>query len=324
MILLLIWLMTCIIVEVQSTCCYHSQQAPCCQCLTPQLEEIETKIRQILPSIDREASISPNPCIKTFNSCSEIPQNNPSGYYWIQSSVTQINREYCDMNRSCCGRSIGGWMRVAYLNMSDPDQECPSGFRLITSPIRLCGRGTQPIVGCTSVVYPVHGHQYTRVCGKIIGYQFGDTDAFFGGNIPNATIDDFYADGVSLTHGSPRNHIWTFTAALDESRGNHVVCPCTRPDLGFTGRVPHFVGDDYFCETGTQVYSPSSGVYIQDPLWNGDGCGPRSTCCSFNSPPWFCKQLPQPTTDDIEMRVCSFNPVRVEDTPLELVEIYVQ
>ena len=33
----------------------------------------------------------------------------------------------------------------------------------------------------------------------------------------NPTIDSNYVDGVSLTHGSnPRQHIWTFAAALDE------------------------------------------------------------------------------------------------------------
>ncbi len=42
-----------------------------------------------------------------------------------------------------------------------------------------------------------------------------------------------------------------------------------------------------------------------DPLWDGTGCGPLNTCCTFNNPPWFYKELPEPTTDDIEMRVCN-------------------
>ena len=29
-----------------------------------------------------------------------------------------------------------------------------------------------------------------------------------------------------------------------------------------------------------------------------------SGMASFNSPPWFCKQLPQPTHDYIEIRLC--------------------
>ena len=53
------------------------------------------------------------------------------------------------------------------------------------------------------------------------------------------------------------------------------------------------------------------------------GCGGTSTCCQFNNPPWFCKQLPQPTTDDIELRLCAngsyFND---EDIAIEQVELY--
>ena len=52
--------------------------------------------------------------------------------------------------------------------------------------------------------------------------------------------------------------------------------------------------------------------------------GLTSTCCSFNTPPWFYKQLPQPTTDDIEMRVCRDEASSNEDVAIESVTIYVQ
>ena len=64
-------------------------------------------------------------------------------------------------------------------------------------------------------------------------------------------------------------------------------------------------------------------VYNQDPLWDGRGCGSTSTCCQFNNPPWFCKDLPQPTTDDIELRLCVDQVVN-EDIILKLAEVYVQ
>ena len=41
-----------------------------------------------------------------------------------------------------------------------------------------------------------------------------------------------------------------------------------------------------------------------DPLWDGKGCGPTNTCCSFNTPPWFVKDLSSATTDNIEMHGC--------------------
>ena len=59
-------------------------------------------------------------------------------------------------------------------------------------------------------------------------------------------------------------------------------------------------------------------------MWDGAGCGPLNTCCSFNDPPWFYKQLPQPTTDDVEMRVCRDALAVNEDIAIETAEIYVQ
>jgi hypothetical protein len=48
----------------------------------------------------------------------------------------------------------------------------------------------------------------------------------------------------------------------------------------------------------------------------------HSTCCVFNNPPWFYKQLPQSTTDDIEMRVYTDELRSTEDTAIEIIDIY--
>ena len=64
--------------------------------------------------------------------------------------------------------------------------------------------------------------------------------------------------------------------------------------------------------------------YLDDPLWDGAGCGPENTCCSLNTPPWFHRQLPQPTTDSIEMRLCIDEGSGSEDILIEQIEIYVQ
>jgi hypothetical protein len=88
------------------------------------------------------------------------------------------------------------------------------------------------------------------------------------------------------------------------------------------------VGTDYFCETGNNEDRPSSPVlfFSADPLWDGEGCGAGNTmsCCTFNTPPWFYKELPQPTTDDIEMRVCTDEEKSAEDIAIEIIDIYVQ
>ncbi len=219
-------------------------------------------------------------------------------------------------------------MRVANLDMTDPNQNCPAGLHLATRtepPLRTCGR-MEGQAGCTSTTYSTYGVEYSKVCGRIIAYQYGSPDAFYRYFFNRSvSIDDGYVDGVSLTHGqSPRQHIWTFANALDEAGSNNDdVCPCTRPDVPYTGAVPPFIGQDYFCETGSRQAFSFTTFYSDDPLWNGQGCGSNSTCCEFNNPPWFCKQLPQPTTDDIELRVCGDEDTNNEDTSIELVEMYV-
>jgi hypothetical protein len=172
-------------------------------------------------------------------------------------------------------------------------------------------------------MFPTQGIQYSQVCGRIIGYQVGQPGAFSN---PQYAIDGRYADGVSLTYGSPRQHIWTFVNALQERQASDSNCPCTNINEQPAISIPSFVGNDYFCETGVP---PDQGFsneifYADDPLWDGQGCGPTSTCCTFNNPPWFCKQLPQSTNAYLEIRLCSMNRAAIENTPIELIEIYVK
>ena len=108
-------------------------------------------------------------------------------------------------------------MRVASVNMSDSNNSCPSGLRTLTVPPRLCAINRDG-PGCSSAVLPVEGVQYSRVCGKIVGYQQSSTDGF-GPYIHHnqRSIGSTYVDGISLTHGNhPRKHIWTLVAALHE------------------------------------------------------------------------------------------------------------
>ena len=249
-------------------------------------------------------------------SCTALPPSSPSGYYWVRASNGSAVRVHCDTTRSC-GGVTGGWMRVADLDMTNSSHQCPRGFQQRTDAGR---RTCIPVisVGCSSVNFSA-AEGYSRVCGKIIGYQVGAPDTF---NLySNPTIDS-YIDGVSLTHGHPRQHIWSFAAGLDEvgsvPQNN---CPCTNSG----GAVPPpFVGNDYFCDTGSKQHYQLGHFYNEDPLWDGAGCGPLNTCCSFNNPPWFHKLLPQPTTDDIEMRVCKNYQRSDEDIAIETIELLVQ
>ena len=282
-----------------------------------ELEDIEilqnSSIQGIIATL---AGLHP-PLVVT--SCAALPPSSPSGYYWVRASNGSAVRVYCDMTRSC-GGVTGGWMRVAELDMTNSSHQCPSGLRQRTdSNNRTCVRGSDSR-GCSSVTFSSAILEYSRVCGKIIGYQYGTTDAF---NTGTDDINEHYVNGVSLTHGIPRRHIWTFAAAHDETNRRTICkCPCTT-NASQSLQLPEFMGNDFFCDTGSAERAQRV-FYGDDPLWDGAGCGPLNTCCSFNNPPWFYKQLPQPTTDDIEMRVCRNEDASNEDIAIEMVEIYIQ
>ena len=160
------------------------------------------------------------------------------------------------------------------------------------------------------------------MCGSIRAYQYGQIDAFEAYNDGDVTtIERAYVAGVSLTHGSPRQHIWTFAAGHSEDQPTRDdACPC---DASISIRIPPFVGRDYFCESGVNSGTGTyRRFYPDDPLWDGQGCSSSSTCCSFNNPPYFTKQLPSPTSDPIEARLCRLN--IGEDTPVEFMELYVK
>ena len=219
-----------------------------------------------------------------------------------------------------CG-GTGGWRRVVYLDMTKPNASCPSAWRLISySSNNLCSKVNNGGLTCDSVLFPVTGGDYTRVCGSVRAYQYDHIDAFEAYHDGQATtIDSAYVSGVSLTHGSPRQHIWTFAAGSYETDNDYDACPC---DATIDIKIPPFVGGDYFCESGVNSGSSTSGFHPDDPLWDGSGCTTSSTCCSFNNPPYFTKQLTSSTSDGIEARLCQLD--GEDDSPIEFIELYVK
>ena len=268
---------------------------------------------------------TPSSCFTDFFSCSDILTKFPSatsGYYNIELTNGSTVSVYCDMEGVNCDGE-GGWMRVAYLNMSDPTEDCPQGFNLYeVNGTRACGRQSS---GCQSVKFPSHNISYSQVCGRVIGYQKGSPDAV-AQYLSNGNIDGEYVDGVSLTRGSPRQHIWTFIAALQENSfaaDGVSECPCA-PNSPVS--PPSFVGNDYFCESGNPTNWDSTTFHTADPLWDGKQCGLiEEACC--NAPgiiPWFHKLFQQPTTDYIELRVCGDQEIGDEDAPVGSYEMFVK
>ena len=241
------------------------------------------------------------------SSCSDILKSYPtstSGYY----NITQLNSSmitvYCDMEGVNCDGE-GGWMRVAYLNMSYPTEECPDGFGLREDEgIRSCSK--QQSKGCRSLIFPSNDVKYSSVCGRVTGYQVGVLYALWP-QVQSAFLNKAYVEGVSITSGSPRKHVWTFMAATWETSFSHNgrgSCPCAPGSLV---EPQPFVDKDYFCESGNNQFSYSYTTFYNDPLWDGEQCGAiEGNCCNVTGLPWFNKVLEKPTTDYIELRVCSF------------------
>lgn len=145
-----------------------------------------------------------------------------------------------------CGPGL--WFRAAYLNMSDPSQSCPANWREYnTNGTRACGRAdAQNSSGCSSAWYHTYRGQYSKICGRVIGYQVLSPDAFaLYRDAPNRSpnLNDAYVDGVSVTYGTPRTHVWTFAAGLTEGTTGfpQADCPCSAHGRGIP--APAFIGN---------------------------------------------------------------------------------
>ena len=229
----------------------------------------------------------------------------------LHTRITSLQSQVSDLHP--CGP--GEWSQVAYLNMRDPTQQCPSAWREYnTGGIRACGRPSTSGESCAAAMYSIDS-LYRRVCGRVVGYQYGNTDGF-----SNANIDQTYTDGISITRGSPRQHVWTYAAGLTESASVNDMsnCPCSSHR---GSGAPSFVGSNYYCESGNPTDTYASQFYTGDKLWDGLQC--EGSCCAGTATPlWFKVQLSTTTSDYIEIRICDDEGTSREDTPVELVEIY--
>ena len=264
--------------------------------------------------LHNESSSGPSPLPTSCQEVKNKQPNSPSGMYLLATANNETINTYCNMEELC--GSGGGWTRLAYLDMSDSTVNCPSGFRLYQSGgVRACGRPTSSAGSCVSVQFPSNGIRYSQVCGRVNGYQYAGVDA-----VNNHDINSYYVDGVSITCGSSRQHVWTLMAGFGES---YSTCPCS---TGSTVSVPSFIGNDYFCESGNTDSATYNMLYPSNPLWDGQGCGSTETaCCNVTGIPWFHRDYGSTTTTDyIELRVCGDRGADWEDSPVSYYEIYVK
>ena len=284
----------------------------CGQYNATQDEDLMTALQQIRNRLPLKQTQS--------TSCKSIHNSNqsaPSGYYNITTANGSVAQVYCDMEGTHCGGE-GGWTRVTYINMTQAGATCPQGLEQMSfngSPY--CGRFS-PGSGCVSAL--LHTTiSYQQVCGRVAGYQEKSPDAFQPYIQTSANISQVYFDGLSILHGSPRNHIWTYAAGYREDTTQSDTCPC---NTGSTYQVPPYVGNDYYCESGSSVTCPN--IVLPDVLWDGQQCdGLEAPCCTHPNMPWFIKTLNETTTDNIELRACTTNKACNGTVPIFLIEIYV-
>ena len=101
-------------------------------------------------------------------------------------------------------------------------------------------------------------------------------------------------------------------------------CPCSVGSKQLPSVQP-FIGNDYFCESGSPEKYNVNTLYFSDPLWDGKQCGSvEQECCQASGLPWFHKVLNSTTTDYIELRVCGDEGTSNEDVPVNYYEIYVK
>ena len=263
-------------------------------------------------------TLEEDPSSPLLSSCDAILSkwpNSPSGYYNLADVNGHTRHVYCHME-TLCGKG-GGWRRIASLNMTDPNEKCPTQFRTYSqNAVHACGRPVTNSGSCVGITFQSRDIKYSQLCGKVIGYQIGTTD----GAHADRGINSSYIDGISLTHGNPRKHIWSLVSGQSSQRTR---CPCGSSN---PRSVPSFVGSNYYCESGCHQSHPSANtLYTSDPLWDGKGCGSSEIdCCQRTLIPWFYRSFGYSTTDYIEMRLCCDQLTNDEDVSFGQYEIYVK
>ena len=107
---------------------YDTTVPPSSQCGQSDLFEDDQQLMEALKMAQQQL---PPPGCNFPLTCRHVLRCNSSassGYYQIQATNGSAVRVYCDMEGTNCGGE-GGWMRVAYLNVTDPSK-CPAGYRV--------------------------------------------------------------------------------------------------------------------------------------------------------------------------------------------------
>ena len=237
---------------------------------------------------------------KVQDSCALRYKNDPklkSGTYELTINGKKQS-VYCSMGELCGVK--GGWMAVGHFDGPSNDK-CPNDEFALSPMLETGFRVCKASGSCASVPLETYGVTYTDICGTVYGYQAGATVAFDS----TADINSPYLSGVSITRTvtgpEKRRHVFSLAAGEAEKSTSQDACPCNK---GATHKPPTFVGDDYFCESGSPDVPTSTKILQDDLLWDGSQLQHAEAKCKKSLMPAFKRSISPPTSDQLELRLC--------------------
>lgn len=223
---------------------------------------------------------------------------------------------YCDMTYDG-----GGWTRIRSFDAAAEDG-CPGEWVPSYEEHDVCivDSPSHEVGEIRSATFEPIVASYDEVRGFVRALQRGSNDGF-SSREGEDVIDEPYVDGVSVTVGDPRTHLWTYVAGLQIS-GGAGACPCSG------GSGPHaFVGDDFLCDTANTDPEPDHYIYPWYPadewLWDGENPDPDCPSGRFEDG-WFVNAASRDPAEPIEVRVMTNQGHTDEDIGVFAMELFVR
>ena len=156
-------------------------------------------------------------------------------------------------------------------------------------------------------------------------YAYGKVSTYKPDTTTSRSLDGVYVDGISITSGNPRKHVWTYAVGLsDDYNYPQYNCPCAKPLLGqiflhlssVTTIVSQVILEHLNVPLYTIVthYGMEQVVYLKTVV----------AIMLVTRLPWFFRQFPVTTTGDIEVRICRDETFVDEGVAVKHLQLYVQ
>ena len=283
-----------------------------------------TQAVETLTKCKKEGEGGGGETVYNVNSCDELKKKHStlkSGDYKLRIGG-KVVPVYCHMGELC--GTVGGWTRLGHLKMSSDHKKCPNGqFSYINKgELHLC-RIKSNKAGCATASYSSRGIKYSTICGYAKGYQKGKTYVFF----KNKKLTSYYLDGVSFQRFDAstknREHVWSYACGDSDSNNKFNTCPCNKDALE-GNKPPSFVGNNYYCESGTSTSPGFASFFPQDPLWDGKGFNNLEVPCRKDMMPYFKRTYDSAITDDINVKLCRTFVATNRDVYLEGYGVFVK